>query len=60
MIRDILRFLWRRDADSACLLIIGIADHMSIKDLKSMSDYLKQSADYYERYHRDKVHEMTG
>lgn len=55
MIKDILRFLWRRDSESAVFLMVDIANYLSIKDLHEIADFFKQSAHYYERCARDRV-----
>lgn len=41
MIRDILRFLWRRDSESAAILCIMLASFLSRDDVKHMADYFK-------------------
>lgn len=45
MIRDLLKFLWRRDSESASLVIIHVACYMSIKDMGDMAEYLKSYAE---------------
>lgn len=41
MIRECLRFFWRRDCDSACVLIIELAEYLDNHYLAEMSCYLK-------------------
>lgn len=49
MIRDLLKFLYRRDSESAAVLIIHVACYLSIKDMHDMSNYLKSYAENRER-----------
>ena len=37
----ILRWLWRKDSESASCVCIDLADTMSDKDLREMSDYFR-------------------
>ena len=45
MFRDLLKFLCRRDSESAAVLIIHVACYMSIKDMNDMAAYLKSYAE---------------
>lgn len=39
MLRDVFRFLWRRDSESACCLMIGLCEFLSSRDLVEMREY---------------------
>jgi hypothetical protein len=43
--KDFLRFVWRRDSESACILIIGLSWWLGDADLRQMSDYLQALLD---------------
>lgn len=49
MFKDILKFLWRRDSESAAVVIIHVACYLSIKDMRDMSNYLKSYAENREK-----------
>lgn len=39
-IKDVWRFIRRRDSDSACCLIITLSGYLTDRDQKQMRDYL--------------------
>lgn len=41
MMRDILRFLWRRDSDSAMCIVIHVAEYLSQGDRLQARNYLE-------------------
>ena len=41
MIRDVLRFLWKRDSNSAVIVLIVISEFMTQRDLLQCRDYLE-------------------
>lgn len=41
MLKDFLRFLWKRDNDSAFVLIIGAAEYLNDHDLLEAAAYLR-------------------
>lgn len=49
LVRDCLRFLWRRDSESAFALIIDLAWDLTRKDLVDCRDYLDSVGEYRER-----------
>lgn len=49
MLRDLLRFLWRRDSESASVLIIQLAEYLTIHDMRDMGEYLKSYVHNRER-----------
>jgi len=49
MIRNLLRFLWRRDSESACILMIGLAEYLSQRDAGEMAEYLTTLRDVREK-----------
>lgn len=38
-IKDVCRYLERKDSESACLLIIDVSNDLNEKDLQQMADY---------------------
>lgn len=40
-LKDVWRFIWNRDSDSAMCLCIGMAHYMTTKGLIDMADYFK-------------------
>ena len=48
--RDILRFIWRRDNNSAFLLSMELShEYFSAKDMKEFGEYLKSYVEVRER-----------
>ena len=45
MLFDLLKFLWRRDSESATLMIIHIAQDLTIRDMNDMAEYLASYAE---------------
>ena len=45
LVREYVTWWWRRDSNTACLIIIDLAQTMSARDLINMADYLKGLAD---------------
>jgi hypothetical protein len=43
-IRDWCLWWWRRDSNTACLVLIDLAETMTTKDLRQMRDYLDSLA----------------
>ena len=44
MLRDLIRFLWRHDSESASVIIIHLAEFLTIPDMNEMGEYLKSYA----------------
>lgn len=40
IIKDFLKFLWKRDSDSACMVIITLAGYLNKTDARDMKLYL--------------------
>ena len=40
LVREYVTWWWRRDSNTACLIIIDLAQTMSARDLINMADYL--------------------
>lgn len=40
VLRDFLRFAWRRDSESACILIIGLSWWLDDADCRQLADYM--------------------
>ena len=39
--KDFLRFVWRRDSESACILIIGLSWWLDDADCRQLADYMQ-------------------
>lgn len=48
-IKDVWRYLRRRDSESACCLMIGLGNALSLNDVKQMADYFEALHDYLVR-----------
>lgn len=48
MIKTILRFLWRRDSESAAFLVIELSVWLSLKDLRQLEDLFRAVAERIE------------
>ena len=41
VIKDFLRFVWRRDSESACIMIIGLSWWLDDADCGQLADYMQ-------------------
>lgn len=39
--KDFLRFVWRRDSESACIMIIGLSWWLDDADCRQLADYMQ-------------------
>ena len=46
--------LIKRSSDAIVLLMIELGNDMTPRDMRTMADYFRQLADYFERYAQDK------
>lgn len=54
--KDFCRFLWMRDSESACILIIGVSWWLCDSDIRQLRDYLQALLDSNKSNHLDAQH----